>query len=119
MCQMSRAYSAIVRSEENFPMRAMFSSDLRFHCARSSHSLVDASLRFDVRLQIGEVDVLVARAEQLRHDRAEDILVAAGEVAGGDRVDHAANAAVRAEVVLGVVAACEERRHLLGASGRR
>jgi len=33
--QISRAYSAIVRSDENFPIRAMFSSDFRRHAARS------------------------------------------------------------------------------------
>jgi hypothetical protein len=33
--QISRAYSAIVRSDENFPTRAMLNSDLRSHVLRS------------------------------------------------------------------------------------
>src|SRR3954451_25267881 len=61
------------------------------------------------------MDVLVARAEKFRHDRAEEVLVSSGEMSGRDRVDHTADSAVRAEVVLRAVAGFEERRHLLGA----
>src|SRR5437588_10043218 len=49
--------------------------------------LVHAALRVDVRFEVGKVHVLVARAGQLRHDGAEDLLVAAREMPGADGVD--------------------------------
>src|ERR1044071_10476751 len=55
--------------------------------------VVDARLRLDVRLEVGEVDVLVARAGELRHDGTEDVFVAAREVPRGDGVDDAPDGA--------------------------
>src|SRR5262249_27548564 len=42
-CQMSAAYSAIVRSLENLPEPAMFMIALRAHAARSAYSVVSSA----------------------------------------------------------------------------
>src|SRR5260221_10066702 len=52
-------------------------------------SLVDALLRGDVGLEVGQVDVLVPGARQLGHDGTEEVLVAAREVPRGDGIDDA------------------------------
>src|SRR5262249_36008527 len=49
---------------------------------------VDPQLSLDIVMEVGEVHVLVARAEELGHDRAEDVLVASREMSRRDRVDH-------------------------------
>ena len=49
-------------------------------------------LRLDVGIEIGEMDVLIARAEKLRDDRAKDVFVAAREMSRRDGIDHAIRA---------------------------
>src|SRR3954454_8845842 len=61
--------------------------------------VVHAELGGDVGVEVGQVDVLVAGAGEFGHDGAEEVLVAAREVAGGDRVDDAPDVAL-AEVLL-------------------
>ena len=76
--QIDPAYSAIVRSLENFPERATLRIALRPHASRSRVEVGHALLRRDVRRQVGQVHVVVALRQQRVADRLEEARLVGG-----------------------------------------
>ena len=63
-CQISDAYSWIVRSEENFPARATFMIAFRAQASRLFVGRVDAFLCPDVIAKIGQKHIAIAVVQQ-------------------------------------------------------
>ena len=69
--QISSAYSATVRSDENAPMREIVSSALRAQARRLVHSAAARCVRIGVGDEIGEVEVALVVGQQGVADRIE------------------------------------------------
>ncbi len=116
--QMSRQYSAMVRSEENFPIRLTLSIDIRVHRFAVSIRVVDVALAIEVRSEVG-ADHVVVPLEKGVHERAEERSIAAGEEAARDEVDGRFQSEIALVVVAGPVAPGLPLAHLLRARARR
>ena len=88
--QMSAAYSAIVRSLENFPEPATFRMALRAQASASAYSSQQPLVRLEIGLQVRQVHVVVAVRQQRVAQRSEDARLVAAEVVGEDQVQRRA-----------------------------
>ena len=95
--QMSSQYSAIDRSEENFPARAVENRHPR-PGFRVLPGPVDLALATDVVRVVGEDQEGIV-VDEVGHQRSEHRGVPAGEVAFRDEVDRAGEFRIAVEVV--------------------
>ena len=117
-CQMSLAYSAIVRSELNLPVRAMLRMRLLAPALRVAVQLFDPSLSIDEAAQVGEIHVVIAMIEQRRDDRPEDPRFGQAEEVVADQIDRPPDLFIALVEVARIVAA-RAALDLLRRSGRR
>ena len=112
-CQMSAAYSAIVRSLENFPELATLRMAFRAQALGSAYNCAELASASQVRRQVGQVHVVVAVREQRLADRREDPRLVAAEVIGEDQIERRADFRLVLVVPVRVVPAAAVH-HLLG-----
>ena len=92
MASLSRfraAYSAIVRSLENFPEPATFRMALRAHASASEYT-VQPLVRLEVGGQVRQMHVVVAMRQQRVAQRSEEAGFVAAEMVGEDQVQRGA-----------------------------
>ncbi len=104
---MSRAYSRIARSLENFPIRETFRIAHARPFRRIFKSLRRLLLRVQICREIRQVEKMVAPVDKHAVDPSEKIRLIAAEQVGLERVDHAANAGITIIILAGAISVAQ------------
>ena len=92
---MSAAYSAMVRSLENFPEPATFKIALRAQASGSAYSSHSRRSASEIGREVRQVHVVVATRQQRVPQRCEDARFIPAEVVGEDQVQRRAGLRLR------------------------